>query len=213
MEKRSSLEAAVQAAVTSPDAKDLAIEYAEAGLDTFLDAGLARDIPFIGTLVGLAKLGISVHDRLFAKKILDLLAGLADLAAEERQELIARLESDPKYGRKVGDHLVDLIDRIESYRKPAMVARVFKAYLRREIDADMLHRLCSAVEHVPGYEVPKLRPFCEAAPQERDIPVVTAQALQGAGLVNAVSGFGALVYEPNEISEAFLRIELDRVGS
>ena len=84
MDKLSSLGAAVQAAVASQDAKDLATEYAEVGLDTFLDAGIARDIPLVGTLVGLAKIGMTVHDRLFAKKILDLLTGLADLAVEER---------------------------------------------------------------------------------------------------------------------------------
>jgi len=83
MDKLSSLGAAVQAAVASQDAKDLATEYAEVGLDTFLDAGIARDIPLVGTLVGL-KIGMTVHDRLFAKKILDLLTGLADLAVEER---------------------------------------------------------------------------------------------------------------------------------
>ncbi len=127
---------------------------------------------------------MTVHDRLFAKKILDLLTGLADLAVEERQELIARLEGDPKYGRKVGEHLVDLIDRIESHRKPAMVARVFKAYLRGE--------------------------FCEAAPQERDAPIVTLQSFQAAGLLNAASGWGALVYEPNEVTAAFLGLGLDR---
>jgi hypothetical protein len=210
MDKLSSLGAAVQAAVASQDAKDLATEYAEVGLDTFLDAGIARDIPLVGTLVGLAKIGMTVHDRLFAKKILDLLTGLADLAVEERQALIARLEGDPKYGRKVGEHLVDLIDRIESHRKPAMVARVFKAYLRGEVDADMLHRLCGAVERVPGYEIPRLRPFCEAAPQERDAPIVTLQSFQAAGLLNAASGWGALVYEPNEVTAAFLGLGLDR---
>jgi hypothetical protein len=210
MEKSSSLGAAVQAAVASPDAKDLAIEYAEVGLDAFLDAGIVRDIPFVGTFVGIARIGITVHDRLFTKKILDLLTGLADLAVEERQELIARLENDPKYGRRVGEHLVDLIDRVESHRKPAMVARVFKAYLRGEVDADMLHRLCGAVERVPSYEIPRLRPFCEAPPPERDAPSVTLQSLQAAGLLNAASGWGALVYEPNEVSAAFLMLELDR---
>ena len=80
-----------------------------------------------------------------------------------------------------------------------------------KIDAAMLHRLSSAIERLPGFEIDRLRPFCEAPQETRDAPVVTLQNLSAAGLLNSVSGWGALVYQPNEVSEAFLRLELDRV--
>lgn len=92
-----------------------------------------------------------------------------------------------------------------------MVATVFLAYLKGEIDATMLHRLNRAIELVPLHELPELRTFCEADEQARDAPIATLQALLAAGLLDAVSGYGALVFQPNAISAAFLELNLDRL--
>jgi hypothetical protein len=130
----------------------------------------------------------------------------------ERAEMVQRLESDPAYGRKVGEHLIELLDRIESRTKPEMVALVFKAYAASSIDAGMLHRLNNAIERIPHFEIPNVRKFRDIEPGDRlNFSATSLQALVHAGLATVGSGYGALVYEPNDVCSAFLHLDLDRV--
>jgi hypothetical protein len=177
-----------------------------------LERGAGEHIPIVGTIVGVAKLGANVRDRLFTKKLIECLGPFASVPSEARQEMVQRLERDPQYGRRVGEHLIELIDRIEMTRKPKMISAVFLAYLQSRIDATMLHRLNYAVERIPVHEITALREFCDKKPEERDSSVLTLQTLQVAGLLNSQSAWGGLVYEPNEVAGQFLRLELDRLA-
>ena len=96
--------------------------------------------------MAVGKLGISIHDRLLVKKLLTFLSSFQAVAAKDQTEMVRKLELDSAYGRKVGEHVIELLDRIESHLKPRMVALVFKAYASSNIDGSMLHRLNSSIE-------------------------------------------------------------------
>ena len=42
---------------------DVGIEFAELGIDSILSDGILKDIPIVGTIVGVGKLAHNVHDR------------------------------------------------------------------------------------------------------------------------------------------------------
>ena len=42
---------------------DVGIEFAELGIDSILSDGVLKDIPIVGTIVGVGKLAHNVHDR------------------------------------------------------------------------------------------------------------------------------------------------------
>jgi hypothetical protein len=86
--------------------------------------GLARDVPLVNTLVTAIRISAAVRDRIFMKKLLDFLGPLANTPVAERLAMVKKLEADPAFGRRVGEHLMELIDRIESHRKPRMLARI-----------------------------------------------------------------------------------------
>jgi len=208
------IESALTLALSSDGLQDLAAEYAELGLDALLESGIAREIPILSTIVGFARLGVTVRDRLFLKKVLDFLRPMSLMPKKTRAEMIAKLESDPEYGRKVGEHLIELIDRNEAHRKPRMLARVLLAYGAGEIDAVMLHRLFHAVEHLPAFAIPEVRRLAESFPPDRGADATTntiAQLYLGmAGLAVPQSSFDALTYDPTPVAAAFIRLELDR---
>lgn len=214
MSKHHELGTAVVETLSSSEVQDLMKEYAEIGLDTALSEGLLKDIPLVGTIVGLAKVGISVSDRILIRKIIKFLGPLSDLSDKRRQEMVQKLEADTAYGRKVGEHLIEILDRLEAHCKPQMIALAFKAYAKGEIDATMLHRLNYAIDRIPSYEINKVRRIHEMSDEERlEANMATLQALLNAGLVNVASGFGALVYEPNDLCEVFLALNLDRTDA
>ena len=126
--------------------------------------------------------------------------------------MVSRLEVDPAYVRRVGEHLTELLDSIESIKKPKMIARIFRAYASNSINAMMLHRLCSAIERLPAFEIDGVRALSNEEARDR-VPLPTLQNLQNAGLASAGSGYGGgMVFQPSEIATVFLDLELDRVA-
>jgi hypothetical protein len=75
----------------------------------------------------------------------------------------------------------------------------------------MLHRLNFAIDRLPLFELPEVRKFHDLPPVERGkMNPGTLHALSIAGLATAASGWDALIYEPSEVCEAFIRLALDR---
>lgn len=141
-------------------------EYAELGLDAVLDEGVLRDIPVVGTLVALARAGVGIRDRLFAKKLLRFLLALDKAPQEERREQIERLASDMKERQHVGEQLILLLDRMNDMRKAEILAFAFEALLREEIDRAQFQGLAQVIDMInpdliPVYAQRRSRGFCQ----------------------------------------------------
>jgi len=205
MSDTSDLSRSLVESICADELKSLAGEYAELGIDQLIKEGVLKDIPVVNTVMALAKVGLTVRDHLLINKLMQFLGPLHDLDPKVRRDVVARLENDPNYGRKVGEHLIQLLDRIDTHKKPAMLARTFRAYAQGEIDAELFHRLNHAVVRTPWFEVPDIRKFHDKAERLR-LGSATKTDLFLAGLATAA-------FEPTPVCEAFLELELDRVGA
>lgn len=190
----------------------LAKEVTEAGIDAVLEQdGLIKDLPVVGSLVALAKVGASVRDRLLAEKIVRFLAELNSLAPEEREEMIAKLEETEGFRDRVGERLLEILERISIDRQPEMIAKVFAAFARGEITTLDLKRLAVAIERVPPHELENAREYYsldEDARWQADIAMTLA--LQGAGLLAITGGYDGGAYYATPLMDLFMKLELDR---
>jgi hypothetical protein len=119
--------------IKSSDLGSLVQDYGELALDSVVRNGLLKDFPVISSIVGVAKLAISIRDTLLVKKILHFLRELGDITDEERKRFLQEFEEDTKEQRKIGENLILLLDRLDNLEKPAMVAKLLKAYIKGEI--------------------------------------------------------------------------------
>lgn len=119
----------------SEEVRDLASEFVELGLDSVLDDGLVKDIPIVSTAIGLYKLGTGLKDRHYLKKLAVFVNELnAGTASEEKREYYKkRLIEDSKTRDNELEFILVLIDRYLSLEKPAMLAKLYLAYLDGEI--------------------------------------------------------------------------------
>ncbi len=85
---------------------------------------------------------------LLAKKLAKFLGELSDIDQETREEMVERLENDPKYMHKVGDHILLLLDSTSSLEKAELMGRAFKAYCEGSIDSEMLQMLYYAIDRI-----------------------------------------------------------------
>jgi len=114
---------------------DLAIDYAEVGMDEFLD-GTLKEIPFVKTLYSLGKIGYSIKERFFVKKLLTF---LQEFHSKEIQvdKLIAfrlKFETDKKYKEKVVENLLVYTDTFLNIEKAKIFANLFRSYINEIYD-------------------------------------------------------------------------------
>jgi len=124
---------------------DALVKLGEATLDAFLDQGLVRDIPILGTLVGVGKAGVAVRDVLLIRKLQTFLNEVEDVP-EERERFVKEMDADPTRRDKVGTHLIVLLDRFEDMDKARFLGRAFRLFLKREISQEDFRRMARAID-------------------------------------------------------------------
>jgi hypothetical protein len=204
-----SLSTALVDTVRSADLGSLSKDYGEVLLDSVISEGTLRDIPILGTLVAFGRVGISIKDQIFAKKLVRFLSNLAEVEHSDRLEMLDRLNNEDGFARQVGDRLIELLDRVDAYAKPEMLAKAFRAYASHTIDGKMLNRLNHAIERLPHYEIQSVPAFYAALQEARmEMSPTTLNSLVMAGLATPLPGWDALVYEPNDVCETFVALGL-----
>ncbi len=178
---------AVIRAIDARDIQDTVANLAEAGIDQLLDDGFLRDVPALGTVLGVIRATGSIRDLLLAKKLGRFLCELQRVPTRDR-EAFRRSLSSPKEQRKVGEALVLLLDRLDDLEKPPLVARVFAAYVRGQIDQPTFRLMAMAVDRLHLPHLRELISFYEnggdaaaAAKLDKDV----SQALAFAGVLRA----------------------------
>jgi hypothetical protein len=194
---------------------DLLQEWAQALIEVMASGTLLEHIPGARTVRSIVKGVLSVRDAVLLRKIDMFLGPLREASPDERAEMIDRLERDPNYNRRVGTHLVELLDRVDSHRKPVMLGYCFQAFMQRKIDILQLQRLTSAVERLPTLEIDAVRKFAESAnnqPLRSQLHPESIQALVNAGLAHwaqAAPIGGSVKYDANQTCALFLDLNLD----
>jgi hypothetical protein len=125
---------------------DVNAGIAETLLDGVMNEGIAKDLPIIGSFIGLAKTGIQIKDYLFLKKIISFLTELHDIPTDKRQKMISEIDESGEYRISVGQKLLYIIDKCEDHEKAEISAILFKAFLKKEIGYDEFLKVNRVVE-------------------------------------------------------------------
>ena len=184
---------------------DAVAAFAEAALRALHVDALLEHIPVFKTTLAAASVVGSVRDHLLLKKIEGYLHAIAVLPAAERRDMVSRLSADATFDENLGEYLIELLDRIDGRRKPAMIGAVFAAYAFEQIDIKELLRLNLAIQALPALEIDSVRSLHGA---ER----LSAQAIANAGLAEPQEVSGRILYELNATGAKFLELELDAIN-
>lgn len=106
-------------------------EYIELGLDSIMEDGILKDIPFISTVISLYKIGKSVHECHHVKKMATFLNEIHNRVADEtdRVKYREKFQGDEKFRNQELEYIMIIIDRYIGYEKPKMLAKLYLAYL------------------------------------------------------------------------------------
>ncbi len=115
-------------------------DLGEVAIDAVIDDGVLRDVPIISTIVGVSKCIKNVGDVLFTKKIAAFLFELHDTDACEREIAIKKWESDAKYRVRIGETLLNMINRCDDTQKAKWLSKLFYHLVLKRGWGDMFMR-------------------------------------------------------------------------
>ena len=126
------------------------LEAALLNIEVVVDAATTSEaiasIPVIGTAFKVCKAIDDIRARALAVKLHGFVSepGLTSVAA--KTALAQKLRDSPDEARKVGETLFLVLDRFIDLDKPALMAKVFVAYLHDVVPARELQRLAQAID-------------------------------------------------------------------
>ena len=189
---------------------DLAREYADIAHHETVSDDVLSHIPLTKSVTAVARFVSNVRDQLLMRKLEKYLVAVAEVPGELRRQMVETLQSDPEYGRNIGEHVIELLERVESNFKPEMIGYVFAAFAKGGISIKMLHRLNDAIERLRTSEIGALRRYVEATPTERSaMDPESLIALLTAGLIELHFTHEGAAYEPSKTGEMFVGLNLD----
>lgn len=108
------------------------------------------------------------------------LTNIGGIEQQEKKDFIMKMDADEKIKRNVGETLIMIIDQMEDFNKPKMLANLFTAYVRGIIDYDKYLRLSKSLNRVFIEDLIAMLEFLENSHQEGEMEI--AEKLYGTGL-------------------------------
>lgn len=184
----------------------------EISIDSILDKGLLKDVPILRTLHALGKAVGNIKDYLFAKKMMKFLQCISTISTKQRKKLISKLENDENFGIYAGEIIIELLSRVDGYKKPVLVANALKLYARGDISSTELQRINNAIDRFMLCDLNELRSFCAVNAKSRatDENPITANLINS-GLAYVGSGWGGGGVHPTETAKLFIRVVDEKI--
>lgn len=108
----------------------------EVGLDAVMEDGILKEVPILSTAVGLYKIGHSLKERHYVKKLGSFVVALNNgIVDEEKREYYRNaMKNDPMQRDKEIEYILLLIDRYIHSDKAKMLAKLYLVFLDGGID-------------------------------------------------------------------------------
>lgn len=112
------------------EARSSAASILEVGLDSVLDDGLLKDVPLLSTAASLYKIGHSIKERHYIKKLAEFIQAFNNGIVDDTQVQAIRekLLYDRKKAEKELEYISILVDRYISDGKASIIAKLYLAY-------------------------------------------------------------------------------------
>lgn len=125
-------------------------DYLEAGIDSVIEDGLAKDIPIVGSFLAFGRLADNVKKARTTKKIRSFLEGADDITHQEIELFKKKFEesdSDDDLS-DIFENLILLIDQIESEQKAKIIGSLFKLLILGKIQHDLFNDLAFTTKNI-----------------------------------------------------------------
>ena len=148
MSELNNLSKSLEHTLKNSDLQNVTIGLAEVFTGSLMEDGIAKDIPIIGTVIGLGRASIGIKESMFLKKIIYFISELKNISITKRHEMIDKIDTSGKFRTRVGEKLLYIIDKCEDHEKSQLIAILFSAFLSEKISYEEFLRASHIVDQV-----------------------------------------------------------------
>ena len=148
MSELDNLSKSLEHTLKNSDLQNVTIGLAKVFKDSLMEDGIAKDIPIIGTVIGLGKASIGIKEIMFLKKIIYFISELKNISITKRHEMIDKIDTSGEFKTRVGEKLLYIIDKCEDHEKSQLIAILFSAFLSEKISYEEFLRASHIVDQV-----------------------------------------------------------------
>ncbi len=115
---------------------DILIDISEVGLDSIVDSELIKEVPVIKTIVSVYKLGHTLRERSYIRKLAKFLSEISN-GKEDKEKLeayLGRIANNRITFQRELEYVLIILDRFISEEKSNLLGKLYVAYIKREID-------------------------------------------------------------------------------
>eukprot|EP01034_Spumella_vulgaris_P010151 gene10151-12877_t len=105
---------------------EFAMTAGEVVSDSVMRGDVLEAVPFVNLAFKAVKAKDSIRDAIFAQKLIGFVNGFEDFTPEDRARLSLELATDE--GKKAGETLILVLDRVTDLDKPALLGFLFKSF-------------------------------------------------------------------------------------
>ncbi len=124
----------------------LAVEYAEAGIDSLVDNPVVQRVPVVGTIRAVFQGATALRDAFLTKKLLTMLKAIGDVSYDDVRRWRDRIDSD-KGRRDTGERVLAIMDRIITADKAWYIGKLFREYLDGRCDCESFLRTTEMIDN------------------------------------------------------------------
>jgi hypothetical protein len=148
MEYQESINHTFLSTITKSELGGVTIDLAEVAIDVFVKEGVLKDVPILGTLIGLYKGSKAIRDHIFLKKIIYFLSAINEVPASMRENMFAKLEKEGHSCNAIGETMLLILDKVDSYKKAELLGLLLKALSISKINYSDFERFSSVISNV-----------------------------------------------------------------
>lgn len=128
-------------------------EFVEIGIDSAMDDGLLKDIPFVSTAISIYNIGKSIRERHHIAKLKmfvdEFNQGILD--DSQREEYREKFRKNERFRNQELQYILLILDRYIEPSKSQMLAKMYLAYLDGRIDWDEFRKYSEIIDRLlPG---------------------------------------------------------------
>lgn len=123
---------------------ELTMSVGEFAVDTVTKGDVLEAVPFVNLAFKALKAKDSISDAMFKNKLVLFVNGIGELSEEERRKVAEHFLRDE--GKKAGETLLLVLDRLTDLDKPELLGFLFKEFANGRLTAEQLRRLTVAVD-------------------------------------------------------------------
>lgn len=128
-------------------------EIAEIGIDSVMDEGLLKDIPFVSTAISIYNIGKSIRERHHIMKLKMFVEEFNQgiINDEQRIEYREKFRKNEKFRNQELHYILLILDRYIEPSKSQMLAKMYLAYLDEHIDWNEFRKYSEIIDRLlPG---------------------------------------------------------------